>query len=358
MGKSKIEYMKNTLRFAITIAILELLNLNNLNSQWLKEQDFRNAKKTLVELYGVEKFGFMPDVDTTALKQIRKEVQMWQTLFENCIDTLTKPKPNFEKIKVIAGLNKDQIKEIQNENMRTSNKESSWHEHQTEAIGRLAYYPYNYSKLNNYSQLLIPIVRQYINNFNDETSYKIAAHLNLPVTFKDSLIKGNKTPLMVKARLGDTIAERTIIEKFTRFAFDTLTNDSLPAYTQMLFFINSKKTLSAYFDALQTYHAQRYYFKLYNDPEVFCRWYSLAYRLLLAYQSYYPFEIRYFEKFIFNHPNIPDDQETSVYYEAVSKYLSKKFKKNIKIRTYYMGAGTLIPMDVDIIPLNATLKKK
>lgn len=343
-------------KFVITVILV--VNLSGVKAQWYRAQDFINAKRILVELYGMEKFGFMPEVDTITLSQIRKEVQSWQKVLKTCIDTLAKPKPNFEKIKITTGMDKTHIKEIQAKNSLISENESYWYQNRSNAVSLLAYYPYNYQEFNRYGNVLLPIVRYYINNFKSEYGYKIAAFLDLPQTFSDSLKNSNNTPLMVKARLQDTIAEQVIIENFKKCALDTLTNDSLPVYTKMLFFINSEKSMNVFFDALQSHHAQRYYFKLSNDPEIFCRWYSLAYRLLIAYQNYYPYEIRYFEKFIFNHPGIPDEQETSVYFDAVSKYLSEKFNKSIKIQAYYMGAGTLIPTDQEIIPLNETYTKK
>ncbi len=129
-----------------------------------------------------------------------------------------------------------------------------------EASSSYAATTYLRDSLNHYSYFIVKALRYYL---SDKNNYKytqgnygsniisLAALVELPLELKDSLLNHKHLQLKVRARLGDKIAEDSIIRDFERTYHDTIYQTTPKEnYTEQLLFIGSKKSLDALFGML------------------------------------------------------------------------------------------------------------
>ncbi len=184
------------------------------------------------------------------------------------------------------------------------------------------------------NDLIEPLSIDYIFN---KRKMEVLALMQLPQKTRDSILNYEGTPLYIKARLGDSVAEIKIIREFDslvsmNFNSDVIENRaSLIKLAQKLMYIDSDKSINTLVKALET--------PLVDDLKngIIESRMSL---LLAQYRKYNPYEFmlsyRYL-RFLVGLKNKTDEMQK--YFDLLEVYYKRKHNQIIVIQAPFLGYG-------------------
>ena len=190
-------------------------------------------------------------------------------------------------------------------------------------------------EIEKYSDDLIePLSIDYIFN---KRKMEVLALMQLPQKTRDSILNYEGTPLYIKARLGDSVAEIKIIREFDSLVSMNFNSDviekraSLIKLAQKLMYIDSDKSINTLVKALET--------PLVDDLKngIIESRMSL---LLAQYRKYNPYEFmlsyRYL-RFLVGLKNKTDEMQK--YFDLLEVYFKRKHNQIIVIQAPFLGYG-------------------
>lgn len=190
-------------------------------------------------------------------------------------------------------------------------------------------------EMNKYTDdLLEPLSIDYILNYR---KMEVLALMPLPQKTRDSILNYGDTPLYIKARLGDSIAEMKIIREFDSLVVMNVNDDfrkkrlRLRQLAHELMYIDSDKSINTLVTALET----PLVYDLKNGIVV-----SRFGELLYAYKSFnqYEFEVSfYYPRFLVGLKNKTDEMQK--YFELLEAYFKRKHNQIIVIQAPFLGYG-------------------
>ncbi len=136
---------------------------------------------------------------------------------------------------------------IYDQNEKVAQEKGRYVDARRRAATYLLRYHYNYPKLANYTGFIIREIKRtiYVDNIRSNLSeqVKVLSLLEIPPGLQDSLLQLQGLSQEVRAKLGETSAEQTVIDEFKKAVMDTVLNTPIIiGKVHSLFFIDSKDT--------------------------------------------------------------------------------------------------------------------
>jgi hypothetical protein len=332
------------------------------SSQWLSISEFDKWENYLRTEYFLFPEEAMKSLSTPSKRELLKSNQLligrYNEDVEKGIDMLKYPQP--KNLRYVEWRN-DTTPEFEqkrlieiNNHIETGKK--NYIRARTNAAVLLTRSHYNYPKLITYNNYLINEIRKtlYYNNIwtNYRVQTKLLSLLVIPETLKDSLLNISDLNLEVRAKLGDTASEDSLIKNFVSCFKDTILHrDKIHKCTQDLFFLNSPKAISAFCNALE-WNNKFYELESEDDHYYYYTIFSGAEILTFEYNLYYERDLIYFDYYVSQHPKYSEEDEilnnseynyhSHFYFEIISQYLSEKFNRKINISANYRSRQLLI----------------
>jgi hypothetical protein len=321
-------------------------------SQWFTIDEFNKW-----ENYLKQKYGFIPD---SAIKRAfvnpkekmlefnLSKQQNYNNFFHKGIELLNYPQPTQEDLRRIPWSNDTtpihEQKRLEKYNKQVFFKKENYYEAKSKATYYLTEYWYNYPKLKEYNDFIIYMVTKslyYDNNWRrHNTQVKLLSLLNINPSLRDSLLAIPNLDDVVRAKLGDTISENKVIDRFCQSFKDTiLDRREIEFYVNNIFYLNTDKAITAFCKALEKSH--NLCIVDFEGEEWICYLqYSLAEILTDCYNDYFENDLIYFREYIYKHPKFKGDNSafnirSIFYFQTISQYLSEKFNRNVVINAKY-----------------------
>ncbi len=344
--------------YLITIGFIILAH--SVFSQWITEDKYKEAYK-LIGADDPDDPGFehVPIIDTFILKQTRAEIKRREQKFYNALDTLKKYKiyPDVKKPnrpKPIDSLSEDEKDSLYRLTQKNININYNYRGKRSSAFRTIFNYTTNLSLIKKHRSFLLTELHKtvFIDKHAGNNYKRYYSYLDISKSLRDSIDSMNwPEHYIIDARWGDTIAEQKIIDKFWNTLKDSAVDDFIDKHreiediTRLLFLIDSKKTWDAFFKALQS---DVEYYEFYNNEirdresgELHVVFYveTLLNHLLRVYNRYFLNDIQYFNSHVLNNMKLEDGGSFGVevfYIQKINKYLSKKHKRKIKMKSYFL----------------------
>lgn len=208
------------------------------------------------------------------------------------------------------------------------------------------YYPY----LKIYSDTLAPVFFKYYKK--NSVTRKAMGLLSLPQFMKDSLLSYDKTEGYIKAKLGDSISERNIINKFIKLNSEDFKNkeqrDMFYKLAYNLLYINNDNTIKVFLKAMESNKIDIDLES--NLPKEFKLHQSRFSSLLGVYSSVYEYEYipSYWHKRRFRGLK-ERTKEIELYFKEIENYFFEKHNVKISINAPYIEFGEIEIIEDQII---------
>jgi|GEM_PF-5478004 len=332
------------------------VTVQHARAQWLTMDQFNVWENIIKNEYDLSPDSIVSQQRALTKEEILRQNQHMLDGFESVVQSgltlLRYPRANLNYIDVDkkgGKLSNRERAKINVQNEKIKQEKERYVDARRHAATDLLIYHYNYPKLVSDSDFIIREIKRtiYIDNIrsNLKEQVKVLSLLRISQSLQDSLLQLPGLSHEVRAKLGDTKAEQTVIGEFKMAVVDTVLNTPvIIEKVRSLFFIDSENAQNAFVEALNC-KVEKFgrspgesNFRIYSV-------YPAAEILLMAYEDYFPHDLLYFQEYVYKHPKLyqadaragfsSTNNRSSFYYRVLSEYFSKKFSAQVSIPFNY-----------------------